>query len=230
MFKVYVSPSSQVANTYSAGNTNEAVQCRKIALHLVDALTRCGIEAKTNVTAGITMYDRVKESNEFGADLHICIHTNAFNKKMQGTRLFCSSLAGSGGLVCKTISKYLYPLVPGESDGIQTATFYEIKATNAPCAYVEAAFHDNEEQSKWIIENVYNIAEAICEGVCDHYKLDYISNDCTLPEKENTAESPAKDVNKSYHVQVGAFKNKMYADALAVELRENGYSAFVTYY
>lgn len=228
--KVYVSPSSQTANTYASGKTNEAVQCRKIALHLVDALIRCGIDAKTNVTAGITMYDRVKESNDFGADLHICIHTNAFNKKLQGTRLFCSSLAGSGGLVCKTIAKYLYPLVPGESDGIRTATFYEIKASNAPCAYVEAAFHDNVDQAEWIVENVYNIAEAICEGVCAHYKREYIGSDYTLTEKENPAESKAEVVSKAYHVQVGAFKNKMYADALAVELRENGYSAFVTYY
>ena len=94
--KVYVSPSSQTENTYAAGNTNEAVQCRRIAVALVESLIRCGIDAMTNIDDGVTMYDRARESDAWGADLHVPVHTNAFNEILRGTRMFCYDLKGEG--------------------------------------------------------------------------------------------------------------------------------------
>ena len=62
--KIYVSPSDQGGNTYAYGNTNEMVQCQKIAGLLVTALERCGFEAKTSYEQGEqAMYNRVNESN-----------------------------------------------------------------------------------------------------------------------------------------------------------------------
>ena len=45
--KIYISPSDQTKNFYAVGNTNEAEQCRRIALALVDALERCGYPRRT---------------------------------------------------------------------------------------------------------------------------------------------------------------------------------------
>lgn len=209
MYKIYLSPSSQPANTYAAGATNEQTQCRKIALAAVEALQRCGFEAKTNVTEGKTMYDRVRESNEWNADLHLPIHTNAFNGKLKGTRMFCSSLSGRGGDACRAILKALASVVPGESDNVQTAEFYEITASNAPCAYCEAAFHDNAEQAAWIISHTKEIAEGICKGVCDYFGVPYVTEETV------------------HRVQVGAFRVRENAENLRDELKEKGYDAFI---
>lgn len=209
MYKIYLSPSSQPANTYAAGDTNEQTQCRRIALAAVTALERCGFAVKTNVRDGRTMYDRVRESNEWDADLHLPIHTNAFNGKLKGTRMFCSSLSGEGGKACKAILKALAPVVPGESDNVQVADFYEITASNAPCAYCEAAFHDNEEQAAWIIGHTNDIAEGICKGVCDYFGVPYV--------EEKTL----------YRVQVGAFRVRENAERMRDELKEKGYDAFI---
>lgn len=209
MYKIYLSPSSQPANTYAAGDTNEQTQCRRIALAAVTALERCGFAVKTNVRDGKTMYDRVRESNEWDADLHLPIHTNAFNGKLKGTRMFCSSLNGEGGKACKAILKALAPVVPGESDNVQVADFYEITASNAPCAYCEAAFHDNEEQAAWIIDHTNDIAEGICKGVCDYFGVPYV--------EEKTL----------YRVQVGAFRVRENAERIRDELKEKGYDAFI---
>lgn len=226
--RIYVSPSSQPANTYAVGNTNEQTQCRRIALATVEALKRCGFEAKTNVTDGKTMYDRVRESNAWDADLHLPIHTNAFNKKLKGTRMFCSSLTGEGGKACKAILDELKPVVPGESDGIKVESFYEITASNAPCAYCEAAFHDNAEQAQWIIDHIVDIAEAICRGVCNHYGVKYIPADSADAPEEKPAEKPQEDDTKTiYRVQVGAFVTKKYAENLMNELKGKGYDAFI---
>ena len=84
--KVYISPSDQERNEYADGNTNEKEQCHAICAALIKALVRCGMQAKINYTA--SMQERVKESNEWNADLHLPIHTNAYNGKVMGTRLF----------------------------------------------------------------------------------------------------------------------------------------------
>lgn len=76
--KIYLSPSDQLSNPYAYGGTNEALQCRKIAAACKTALERNGFEVKTNFADGSNaMYERVRESNAWGADVHVCIHTNA---------------------------------------------------------------------------------------------------------------------------------------------------------
>lgn len=228
--KIYISPSSQPANTYAAGKTNEQAQCRRIALATVDALNRCGFEAKTNVTDGSTMYTRVRESNSWGADLHVPIHTNAFNGELKGTRMFCSSTTGNGGKACKAILESLSPVVPGDSDGVQTANFYEITATKAPCAYCEAAFHDNAEQAQWIIDHVVDIGEAICKGICDYYGVKYIAvGSAPAPtQKPVTAENIYRVFNASGK-QVGAYVEDANAmNAVKRELQAGG-AARITY-
>lgn len=207
--KIYVSPSSQTENKYIVGNTNEAVQCRKIAVALVKALERCGFGAMTNITGN--MYDRTAESNRWGADLHLPIHTNAFNKKVQGTRIYCYDTKGEGYKASKAIMAALKPITPGTSDSINARdNLYEINKANAPVAYIEVAFHDNEEEAAWIIANTEAIAEAICKGVCNYYGEQYVP---AVEEPEPAPEQPTESspAEKLYRVfnaagkQVGAY-------------------------
>lgn len=174
--KIYISPSNQVSNRYAVGNTNEAEQCRKIATKLVEALNRCGFDGKTNVTGD--MYEHVRESNAFGADLHIPIHTNAYNGKVAGLRIFVYKTGGEAEKIAKAISAELAPITPGTSDGISAHPgLYECKATNALCVYIEAGFHDNPTEAQWIIDHTVDIAEAICRGVCHYYDVKYLPAD-----------------------------------------------------
>lgn len=207
--KIYISPSSQWENTYAAGNTNEAAQCRRIGLALSEALSRCGFEAMVG-SENSTMYTRVAQSNVWGADLHVPVHTNAFNQTMMGTRLFCYDLTGEGYKASKAIFDCLAPVVPGESDGIRAVQYYEITRSNAPCAYVEAAFHDNEEQAQWIIDHVTEIAEAICKGICKYWNQPY--------------QEPARHF---YRVQVGAFQEYKNAENMLNALKEQGIDGWI---
>lgn len=174
--KIYISPSSQTENAYAVGNTTEAAQCRKIALALVEALRRCGFEARTNTTDGKSMYDRVAESNAWGADAHIPIHTNAYNGQTAGFRGFAYNTSGEGFRLVKAIMAAVAPLTPGESDAVTAQPqLYEIKASNAPCAYLELGFHDNPTEAQYIIKHTEELAEAICQGVCAHYGVEYVA-------------------------------------------------------
>lgn len=173
MKKIYISPSDQVKNAYAAGNTTEAIQCRRIAVALKLSLLRCGFDALTNVSD--TMAERVNESNEWGADLHVCLHSNAFNEEVSGTRIFSYDLEGEGYEAAKAIFARLAPITPGTSENIKPyPALYEVRNSNAPCVYIEIDFHDVDAVALWIIENTQEIAEAICHGICDYYGVKYV--------------------------------------------------------
>lgn len=219
--KIYVSPSDQGKNAYGAGNTVEEVQCEKIAVALVNALERCGFEAKTDLVAD--MYARVSQSNIWGADLHVCIHTNAYNGKVGGTRLFCYVFGGEGHKACKAVMATLAPITPGTSDAItERPELYECRVTKAPCVYVEVDFHDVPTIAEWIISHTTEIAEAIANGICNHYGVAYKGNEVA------SAPETAPD-EKWYRVQIGAYKNRKYAEEQLAKAKAAGFSdAYIT--
>ncbi len=185
MPKVYLAPSNQVENRYAYGNTTEAVQCGKIAEACKAALERSGVTVQ--VGHMIHMSEKIAQSNAFGADLHVPIHTNAFNGTVTGTRMFCFSSGGEGMKACKAIFDRLAPITPGTGESIQVNDYDEIVYTNAPAAYVECEFHDNAKTAKWIVEHTTDIGEAIAQGICDYFGV-------TFKEKEQPA--PAKSVDE----------------------------------
>lgn len=174
IFNIYLSPSDQGKNVYAAGNTNEEVQCERIAIALEKALLRCRRFRVINALTG-SMQERVAESNEFKADLHVPLHTNAFDANVSGTRIFCFDMNGVGYKAAKAIFDRLAPITPGTSENIKAAPhLYEVRASAAPCVYIETDFHDVDSVATWIIANTAPIAEAICQGICDYFGVPYV--------------------------------------------------------
>ena len=202
MAKVYLSPSNQTDNCYAYGNTNEAVQCGKIADSCRIALERSGVTVQVGHMP--SMQDKCKESNAFGADLHVPIHTNAFNGAVTGTRMFCLNSSGEGMKACEAIFAWLAPITPGTSENIQVdASLYEVRVPSAPTAYVECEFHDNATTAKWIVEHTVDIGEAIARGICDYFGVTY---------KEKEQPESAASTDKLYRAQEGAFANRPIAE------------------
>lgn len=169
--KIYLSPSMQEGNLYSAGGTNEMVQCSRIAAAARDALIRCGFEVKM-APMGQSMERNVAESNAWGADLHLPIHTNAGGGR--GCVVFIASSAGSRPKLGRAIFKEIDAITPYRSVyGVREKLFYEVRNTNALCAYIECEFHDDPELAGWIINNTRQIGEAICRGVCSYAGVKY---------------------------------------------------------
>lgn len=186
--KIYLSPSDQNRNIYAYGNTTEQIQCCRIADECEKALRRCGFDVINNQS--YTMEDRVAESNAWGADLHIPIHTNAYDGEVSGTRMFYYSAGGFGRRACEAIFRYLAPITPGTSENIKMAPdLYELNSTLMTAAYIEVDFHDVPDTAKWIIDHVADIGEAIAQGVCDYFAVPYVKKDAdtkseALPEPE----------------------------------------------
>lgn len=193
MKKIYISPSNQIGNLYATGGTNEQEQCHKIAKALFTFLKNNGFEPIC--TYNMDMYQRVKESNEANADIHLCIHTNATAKHnvTGGTQILLYAMDGERLKLGTDIFKTLSVITPGtNAEKIYAKpSFYEIKNTNAICIYVECEFHDTVTGSDFIRNKTKEIAEAIGRGILNYYGIKEITN-----------------TNKLYTVQVGAFRNQ----------------------
>ena len=216
--KVFLSPSNQSDNVYAYGNTTEGVQCGKIADACKIALERSGVDVM--LMHDESMQTKCAESNKFDADLHVPIHTNAFNGRVMGTRMFCYN-TGKGMDACKAIFARVAPLSPGTSENIQVnQKLYEVRVPAAPTAYIECEFHDTVEGAKWLVENTTAIGEAIAHGICDYFGVTF---------KEPEQPKPAKPVTTDtlYRVQVGAFAVRENAEKMLARLKAAGFEGFI---
>lgn len=190
VIKIYLSPSNQNANTYATGNTNEMAQCDKIAAATAKALDRCGFEVMV-AKSGTLMQKRCPESDKFGADIHMPIHTNASGSGNYtgGTRVFC--LNSSGKKAAQAVCDSLGAITPGKDDAvIYKNDLYEINVPKALSLYVECEFHDTVTGSNWIRNNINEIGEAICKGLCKYYGYTYVA-----PAKNTKATKSAQAVS-----------------------------------
>lgn len=214
--KIYLSPSMQSGNVYAYGNTNEMAQCNKIAEAAKTALERCGFEVK-KAPQGQSMQQSIKESNAWSPDLHIPIHTNAFNgKTLGGTLVMIYSMENKNKRAGQALLDAVAPVSPGpDYTLIVNPSLAELNSTKAVAVYIEVEFHDNEIGAKWIIENTKTIGEAICKGVCNYFGVTY--------KEVSTAPS-----GKLYRVQVGAFSQKVNAEKQLEKAKNAGFTdAFI---
>ncbi|MBP3559882.1 MAG: N-acetylmuramoyl-L-alanine amidase [Clostridia bacterium] len=215
--KIYISPSNQVGNTYATGNTNEKEQCHKIAKACVDALVENGFQVMC--TYNDDMYKRVEESNAFGADIHIAIHTNATAKHnvTGGSQVLLYSISGEREKAGNAVLSRLSPITPGKSAErlVLKPDFYEVRATKGMALYCECEFHDTQLGSDFIINNTDRIGEAIAYGICDYYGI--------VPKNKNSAPNDGT----LYKVQVGAFSVRENAENYLAKLKNAGFEGFI---
>lgn len=172
--KIYLSPSAQPANNYAAGDTNEQVQCNRIAEAAKSALERCGFAVR-KAPEGQGYKDSVAESNAWGADLHIPIHTNAGGGA--GTVVFVHGGTAKQMQYAKPIYDEVQATSPGTTDyGVRVNSgLYELGYTTATAVYIECEFHDRADLAAWIIEHTTELGEAIARGVCIGAGVPYIA-------------------------------------------------------
>lgn len=207
MAKIFLSPSNQANNIYAYGGANESEQCLKIATACEEALKRCGFE--TMLMHKESMAERCKKADAWGANLYVPIHTNAYNGKVGGTRLFYYSKNGEEYKACKAVFDVLAPFTPGTSENYrQNTSLYEVRVPKAPTVYIEVDFHDVPEIAKWIIANTKQIGEKICEGICNHYGVKYVVD--STAELEAEIENLTKE-NENLKKENEALKAKISA-------------------
>lgn len=200
--KVYLSPSSQTYNQYADGEHNEAQICRKIAEKVYALLiTKCEVRL---ADAALSVNGRINDSNKWGSELHVCIHSNAGGG--HGANGYCYDAKNPPEQLIYCYDN-LNRVNINKGGGIHKAKFAEILNTRAACVYLEIEFHDNLTDALYIVNHTEEYARAIAAGIlCED-----LSN-MLVP------------TNRLYKVQVGAYAVKDNAEKTLEALKNAGFS------
>lgn len=217
--KIYLSSSNQGSNPYAAGGTNEMIQCNRMADAAKIALERCGFQVK-KAPQGQSMGTSITESNNWGADLHLPLHTNAFNGSADGAYVMVYSDTQRNMNAAKCLYDSIFAVTPGRtrrSIGVRQ-DLAELRDTAALAVYLEIDFHDIVHIAQWLIDNPKTVGEAIAKGVCNYFGITYKS-------AENPAPQPYS--GRLYRVQVGAFRDIANAQRREQALKDSGFSTYL---
>lgn len=229
-YKIYISPEDRASNVYASSalwnghTTNEKEQMGRCADYMERGLLRCGSFEVINTQYG-NMYDRVKESNNWPADMHIAPHTNGFNGKAAGTRVHCYP-SDRSRRIGKLIQDRIGPLSPGAPDFlVEDDRLYELRAPYMVAVLPEFAFHDNPEDAQWLVDNMVRIAEETVQAICEYFGVAYVppvEDDNGAPAEPITPEEKPQE-NALYRVQIGAFRVRANAEAFRAKAEAAGF-------
>lgn len=211
--KIAISPEDRSSNIYhknalyNGKQTNEHVQMCRFADALEQHLVRCGFEVY-NMQFG-NMFDRVAYANKMGVSLYIAPHSNGFDGTARGCRIHCYPSEKSrafGQLLVDGVKPLCTSDMP-EPRLVEDSGLYELRTPVAPSVLPEWAFHDNKSDAEWIIANIDKLAEMTARACCTYFNKEYVS--------------------RMYRIQLGAFRNKTYAENMLKTVKINYPDAFI---
>lgn len=171
MSKIYISPSTQEKNLGAGNYGTEEQRMNEIADVVCKCLTSSGISWDRN-SPEMTLQEVVEDSNAKKPDIHFAIHSNAGGGR--GTEVLIYALGRASEVFAKIIYGKMAPLTPSQDRGIKVRTdLYELRKTTAQACLIEIAFHDNEEDAKFITENIQQIGAALAQGICEYFKVPF---------------------------------------------------------
>ena len=155
--------------------------------------------------------EKAQLANNSGADLFISIHRNAAARDnlYNGAQTL---IYGPGGLREEIAENIVDNL---EDVGFQNLgvdlrpDLVVLNRTKMPAVLVEAGFIDSDQDNLLFDTRFEEMAGAIAKGITD------------------AIDRPAANHARPYTVQVGLFRNKIYADNLLLRLKRQGYPAFL---
>ena len=176
---IYLSPSTQEANTYVTGGSEE-YWMNLLADKMEPWLLSSGIRFNRN-TPQMTAGSSIRASNAGNYDFHLALHSNAAPEgrygEVQGSIAFYAPNSIKGEKAAVLIAENLstiYPF-PAGARAQTTTSLGEVTRTRAPSVLVEIAYHDNVDDANWITENLDQIAEKLALSMTEYFGIPLIS-------------------------------------------------------
>lgn len=167
----------------------------------------------------IALATRTDKANKFGADFYLSIHHNAGVMGGKGGGVIAITYTKTDKVTADW-QKALYDriikytgLKGNRAKPLDKQNLHECRVSKMPCVLLECGFMDSATDVPIILTDAYaeKVANACVEVIVEKGKL----------KKKVVAPT------KTYHVQVGAFKNLENAEALKKDLISKGYSAII---
>jgi N-acetylmuramoyl-L-alanine amidase len=182
MFKLYLSASTQEKNITADGQTEEFYMQKMVREIVPDLEQLCEVCANRPEW---TLRRVIDDSNLWGADFHLALHTNAMPEKKQGKARgpeFWIHRGSSGGaqmaeILASNLTPILGPVRQGKNKqayketGIDGGHLAEVDDTQAPACIVELIFHDNRSDLDLLKQNWDRVKAALVKSVKEYTEV-----------------------------------------------------------
>lgn len=174
---VYLSPSTQDYNPYIIGGS-EKYYMNLLADAMEPYLSSSGISYGRNDPNG-NAAAAVARGNRGNYRLYLALHSNAapeiYEGMLRGPDVYYYPTSTQGKRAAEIIANGLREIYP-EPELVNTrtsTTLLELKRSKAPAVYLELAYHDNEQDARWIADNIDAIAENLVISIADFLGVQY---------------------------------------------------------
>lgn len=216
----------------------------RLTLAVGEILQNRGVDVEYTRTTDVyeTPYEKAMEANQAGADLFVSFHRNSFPRDNEAT--------GVESLVYD-LSGLKYEMAEAIDEELATVGFVNLgvkarpnlvvlKRTKMPAVLVEAGFINSDTDNALFDQNFDDIALVIAEAILDTLQrndLIDVSADVSGSVSGGMSGGSAGGLYENnefenavihdYRVQVGAFRNRIYAERLRGELLEQEFPAYI---
>lgn len=194
--------------------TREWVLNNRVASALDAYLKGAGHETlrvdDTDGSTDVSLAERVRRAEAWGADYYISIHHNAGINGGSGGGTVMYKYNGTSGKT-KTTQEAIYKhaiaeagLKGNRSDGTLDGDFHVIRETSMPAGLIECGFMDSSTDIKYILDENWSkkIALGIAKGICEVWggtvKATTTSATTNSTSGSSVTVDPAKSKNASY--------------------------------
>ena len=185
----------------------------RLTLAIGEILQNNGVDVEYTRTTDVytSPYERAMKANNAGVDFFISIHRNSFptDNEVFGVESLVYDLSGIKYQMAQDINDQLEAIGFVNLGVKARPNLVVLRRTRMPAVLVEVGFINSDVDNRLFDDNFDDIAQAIASGILD------------------TLESVGVIQNDYYRVQVGAFRNRRYAERLLNELLEQDFPAFI---
>lgn len=181
--------------------------------------------------ADVSLQQRTNSANNLGVDVYISIHANAYGTTWNdagGIETFIYPSRPSIALaLAQKIQRNLIAQTGLRNRGVKTADFHVLRETNMDAVLIECGFMTNPEEIKLLRSESYRrtCADAIVKAVAEQFGL--VKKPAPAPAPTPAPSPSPTPTIDLYKVQVGAFKQRSNAEALATRLKNDGFQNFI---
>lgn len=167
--KVFINPGHDIDLDSGAVNpvygTRECDVARNAGKMLARYLQAAWCETRTLQSDDLGLV--CSESNNWGADVFVSLHCNAFNTQARGTETLYKSF--NGRRLAKDIQSQIIRSINTVDRGIKKRDdLWVLNGTDATAVLVEMAFIDNKYDHSLLVNNLDTIVRAIARGITDY--------------------------------------------------------------
>ena len=167
--KVFLNPGHDVNLDSGAVNpvygTRECDVARDAGKMLARYLETAGCEVRTLQDDDLGLV--CAGSNEWGADIFVSLHCNAFNTQAKGTETLYKSF--NGQRLANDIQRQIIRSIHTTNRGVKKRDdLWVLNGTDAVAVLVEMAFIDNEYDHSLLMNDLDTIVRAIARGITDY--------------------------------------------------------------